>query len=332
VVTIENNPLGLPDVISRSSALGLAKALRRLFEYSFGESRTLEDDLAASARFFDPVAQGQRLRRELELLDESPVQVEELPSDWILVLPRSRAILTPEGVVAMHVLQDATAATDDSSIFLRAATVEGCFRLLVQYRAWNRHRIEGVVALLEGRDKPLQHPAIGTLLTLLVNDNVGQRNALTRAGDNERERRRIIDEAFFGAVRAFTQVLSPTSRIKSGGDRLISGWYLGEISRRLGAGIRVTQPSAEEAGVVYLHEDAVQPALALVARDLARGNRIRPDLPVLALAYDALVDAFLERRGALASYGELHESPRLTARRREQLLAAYGAVLGESRD
>lgn len=316
-----HNPLDLPEIMGLSTALDLHTRAERLFEATFGDSLTLESDLAASAELFDPVAQGQRLRRTIAQIVSPREHVEKLPSSWKFNLPGGRVVLTPEGISAMHALRSAI-ATKNQDLLLRPFADAALNALLAQYRQWNRHRLSGVVRLLDGEDKPLQLQGIGALLTLLINGNVGPSRALTRANNRALERRQVIDSAFFAAVHSFTVVVAPSSKIKSGGDRLISGWYLGEIARRL-PGLVLSQPSEAGDGAVYLDEGSIDPAVDLIARDLSRGNRKRPTLDTLGAAFDGMVEAFLSQRSALASFGELHESPSQTRLLRDRVLTAY---------
>ena len=69
--------LGFPSHMARAEAELLLSQIEFIWRNSFGVSLgDLDDDLRACKRWFDPVAQGQRLRRELS---ELPM----LPSDFI---------------------------------------------------------------------------------------------------------------------------------------------------------------------------------------------------------------------------------------------------------
>jgi hypothetical protein len=322
--TPAQGPLALPDVLMRSEAHEAFKITALAFRSVYGESTTISADLDLAGRFFDPVATGQRLRREIEALDvDEDVRLESLPEIWFLRVPVNKALLTPEGIAAMHALSSALKDNPASAIETRAYAEAATAALLARYRAWGHHRIRGVVGLLEGTDKPLQVQGAGILLALLVNGNVGEESALSRAGIGAVDKRDAIDRAFDAGVQAFTESLAPNSKRKSGSERLISGWKLGEVARRLGGGLVVKQSSDRSHDAVFVRPDRRDAALKLIARDLARGNRTIPSTAELGHAFDELVSAFLKERMTLASFGELHENARDTERLRAELLSQY---------
>ena len=72
-MTANDSLLGISGTITAEQAnrliLNLSEAWEAVFEKPIGD---LDDDLDAARRWFDPVAQGQRLRREISNLDLMP--------------------------------------------------------------------------------------------------------------------------------------------------------------------------------------------------------------------------------------------------------------------
>lgn len=327
---VEQRPsiyLGLPPVITRRSASQALRAAKQLFEYLYGPSESIEEDLDRSSVYFDPVAQGQRLRRELTSVERVEINASAVPPRWLLRLPDEKLLLTPEGVAGMHALRNALVRNSGDAILLEESVLESSAVLLDRYVSWSRHRINGVVGLLEGIDKPLQVQAAGALIALLINNNVGRGSAISRQDSRDLARRDAVDQAFFEPVAAFTRVIAPNSKIKSGGAKLISGWPMGEIARRFGFGFVATSPKDSGPGLIYIEPEEVDRAIELIAKDLARGHRRRPTVSELASAIDELVEVFRQNRSVLAGYGELHENSTNTDAIRGKILAAYSDQL-----
>ena len=319
--------LGLPPVTTRRSANQAVRAAKQLFEHLYGPSEGIEEDLDRCSVYFDPVAQGQRLRRELTSLERIEINASAVPGRWLLRLPDEKLLLTPEGVAGMHALQYSLARSAGDAVLLEESVLESTAALLDRYVSWSRHRVNGVVRLLEGVDKPLQVQAAGALIALLINNNVGRTNAISRQDSRDLARRDAVDQAFFKPVAAFTRAIAPNSKIKSGGAKLISGWPMGEIARRFGSGFVANSPKDSGPGLIYIEPEGVERAIELIAKDLARGHRRRPTVNELAIAIDELVDVFRQNRSVLAGYGELHENSTNTAAIRGRILAAYGDQL-----
>lgn len=279
-----------------------------------------EDDLNLLRRWFDPVAQGSRLRRELATLPSPPAEWQDPGPPLTCAASGSRRLLTPEGRCLLHVLDqlgDAPLLADVTDAVVRPAEQ----LLLSTYRTWSRHRLDSVVALLDGENKPLQVSAAGVVIALLVNRCTAQQRALTRFADGPA--REVVDDAFFDAVTAFATTLAPRRRGNRASASLISGWMLYEAGRRLGNGLVVVDARGGKDGAVWIEESAIPHVLTVVARDLARGHRNKVDAASLAAAFDAMVDTLRERLPRLAGYGLAHERPVATAHLRSQLLEAF---------
>lgn len=275
----------------------------------------LEDDLSACRAWFDPVAQGQRLRRELAALPELATNLQGVGDPFILEVGNARALVTPEGRCALEVLNCA----DLEAFAVSDAELAQYDRLLAEmYRDWSRHRILSVVQLLQGTTKPLQIPAAGVVLALLVNRCTSERRALRRyAATAGRE---VVDRAFFRAVDAFADGLAP-ARKQGRNQHLISGWMLYEAKRRLGDSL-IVQDARGRDGRVWIREGAEADVLGMVARDLVRGHRARATPEQFERAFDALVDALREELPGLAGFGMAHEQPANTERIRRDAVTA----------
>jgi len=277
---------------------------------------SLEDDLEIlRKRFFDPVAQGKRLREELVGLPPR-ADVPQLPEPLSLAVDGQRAVITPEGRAALDLLTRATGEHQDPVVLDEGLAADLELVLLDRYRDWARHRINQVVGLLG--DEALRPPVIGVLLTLLVNRSVGRPRAVLRYAEGPE--RDAIDEAFRGPVGRFAQAVDPGQRRSIAKERLISGWTLHEITRRYPTAIAIEEDGP--IGRVYIVEGVEEVLLDAVARALARKH---VGLRTAAEAFDELVSALRAEGKKLAGYGMLFERPAETSQLRARLLDALRA-------
>jgi hypothetical protein len=281
------------------------------------EPGALDSDLELVKRWFDPVAQGQRLRRELAELGELSSELVDPGEPWALTVGPRRWLVTPEGRCVIDLLRRFPV---DREVWTlpEAMIVDYDRRLGALYRDWSRHRLESVVALLAGTTKPLQIPAAGVVIALLVNGCVGEDRALVRFAAEEA--RNVVDRAFFAAVNAFADVLSPSRRGRRD-SRLNSGWMLYEARRRLGEALVLEDFHGTTDGRVWVHADRVDHTINVVARDLARGHRARATPEQFGIAFDALVEALRSELPNLAGFGLVHERPAATRKLRDRLAA-----------
>ncbi|MCY3923456.1 MAG: hypothetical protein OXG27_13840 [Chloroflexi bacterium] len=308
--------LGHPEDLARLDPAVALDALTSIWVETMGtEPADLEEDLALARRWFDPVAQGQRLRRELLALNATTADGVPGPP-WTLEVAPASYLVTPEGRCLIDYL---SSRYSDRSEGGTARIIDEYDRLLGSlYRAWSRHRIESVVGLLAGTDKPLQIPAAGVVIALLANRCTDERRALTRfaGGPNKH----LVDSAFFAPVQRFADVLSPSGRRDRTNQTLVSGWMLYEARRRLGGGLEVRDARGGKDGKVWVRADAVADVIRRVAQDLSRGHRAHATPELFAVAFDALVEELRVQLPSLAAFGLIHERPRDTARLRAQFL------------
>jgi hypothetical protein len=324
-MSVSSEPLmGLPRYIDEASAHSLSGSLREAWLHTMGKSPgDLQMDLELCRRWFDPVAQGQRLRRELAELEEVPDDLANPGEPFTLTIASRKWLVTPEGRCALDLLE--ALPHSQSGWVIEPVRVSYYYHILADlYRSWSRHRIDSVIALLEGTNKPLQIPAAGVVLALLINGSIGKDHAMIRfALDGPRE---LVDKAFFASVNAFADVLVPKRR----GDRnsrLISGWMLYEVRRRVGDGLVIENSNSSKDGQVWIRPGKVQNIVDIIARDLARGHRPKVTSERLAEAFDALVDELRRQLPRLAGFGLSHEQPTETRRLRFQLLEGLSNYL-----
>lgn len=313
--------LGLNGHLDRKKTDTIVLGLSTIWRLTMGdEIGEVEDDLTMLRRWFDPVAQGQRLRRELSEIPPVPKHISDPGPPWTFPVSATQSLVTPEGRCVLDLLIGLS--NEGYGYILSEAQLVHYDRLLGHlYREWSRHRIRSVVRLLAGEEKPLQLAAAGAVITLLVNRSTSPDRALKRFPDGAG--RDVVNEAFFKVVTVFAQTLSPKQR-PTQNPRLISGWMLYEARRRLGDNVLIIE--AVQSGnetCLWIDESKQHEVLDVVARDLCRGHRIRLTSDSLANAFDALVAAFRAETPRLAGFGIAHERPSNTEQIREELIKKF---------
>lgn len=325
-MTQRTSLLGLGDAILPEQADELISTLAETWTLTVGTAPAdLESDLVACRRWFDPVAQGQRLRRELSELRDLPEDLDDPGDPLTLSVGPKKRLVTPEGRCALELLRRLPQGR--SRHVLNDAVVGPYERRLGElYRDWSRHRLRSVVDLLAGADKPLQIPAAAAAIALLVNRCTEERRAFVRfSGGSARE---VVDRAFFQAVHEFSDVLAP-ARKGQRDQNLVSGWMLYEARRRLGDALVVVDARGGMDGKVWVRPGSEDHVTTVVARDLARGHRVRATPERFGTAYDALVEALRRELPTLAGYGLAHERPANTRRLRQVLVDKLASHVDE---
>lgn len=323
----DTSSLGFSSYITRAEAESIGSRLDSLWVETAGRPRlALTEDLEYSRRWFDPVAQGQRLRKELAALPGMPTEWSDPGQPWTIRVDASRFLLTPEGLCALDLLDGLP--EDVPGHVLVPSQLAKYERLLNSlYREWSRHRLNSVIELLQGTTKPLQVPASGVVLALLVNRCTTEERALTRFASGAK--REMVDKAFFAPVQAFSEAIAPGRRGNRNDPRLVSGWMLYEAGRRIGPGLVIQDAKKGQDGKVWLEGNAVDGVISLLARDLQRGHRTKVTAASFAQAFEMLVVNLRDELPALAPFGLAHERPLETARLRNHLLKAW-AQSGEA--
>lgn len=301
--------LGLPDAMTSTQAAALAGSLEALWNEIFGRVQDLESDLRDLRRYFDPVASGKRLRRLLSELPDAPSSARGLRGPHVLAVTETKLLITPEGRVALDILRRRLVNGEDVIVLTSEALVPSLESLVTNYREWSRHRLAQTLALLAGEAEPLRLPAIGVLIALVVNRNIGPDRALPVA---DQQTRGIVERALLEPAAAFAQRLG-AERLKIGKESLYRGWMLHEVGRRLPAALA----SGEAVSIVPGKEAA---AVDLAARELARRD---VDAAAVAGAFDALVDGLRAHLPTLAPHGLAFERAPDTRRVRAELIERF---------
>ena len=310
--------LGLPLTLGRAATLRMRDELELLWtDATRREPEDLSADLEALRAYFDPVATGRRLREALLALPPRSVDALIVSEPLIVNVADSRALITPEGRIALALLDDGIAASDDVVTLDREEAAAMLTLLLATYRDWGRHRLNGVLTLIEG-GKALQISAVAGALTLLVNRSDLPERAMPRLQDARP--RDAIDAAFRAPLAAFADVISPSDRRSAQKERLISGWTLHEVNRRLPGALVI------ENDRIYVEPAQRDALVSFLGRELARPRR-KLDEHRLAQGFDALVESFREHADILATFGVSFERPSETRRLRAELLDALQAAL-----
>ena len=314
--------LGLDGFIERGRINELIEVLSAIWRHSMGtDPSDLESDLDLCRRWFDPVAQGQRLRRDLSGIRPLPEGIVDPGPPFTFPIGPDRCLMTPEGRCALDLLEALPGERDGQVV--KDSHLVPYDRLLAHlYREWSRHRLSSVVGLLTGEEKPLQIAAAGVVIALLVNRSTNEARALKRFPSGSA--RDVVDDAFFQAVTMFSKTLAPRQRATRD-PRLISGWMLYEARRRLGDDVLVIEGSRPDSdGRIWIDESMEERAIEVVCRDLARGHRPKVSVESLGDAFDSLVAVFRQQTDRLAGFGLAHERPANTKRLRSSLLYRFG--------
>jgi len=312
--------LGVSGTVDEDIAHELMFSIRRIWKETMKrDPGTLQEDLELCRRWFDPVAQGQRLRRELSQLNELPDGIFDPGPPFTIEVGLKKYLVTPEGRCTLDLLDQL--AVGSAGWFIDNSKQAYYDRVLARlYQNWSRHRLDSVVALLEGKTKPLQIPAAGVVIALLVNGSVSEDRAMIRfAAEGQSE---LVDKAFFSSVNAFSDVLSPSRRGKRI-STLISGWMLYEVRRRVGDGLVIEDFGKGKNGRVWIRAEEEGHIIDVIARDLARGHRPKVTIESLAVAFDALVIELRRQLSNLAGFGLSHEQPTETRRIRSRIMDAF---------
>lgn len=315
-MTANHTLLGVSGGVTAEEADQLVQNLSEAWEVVYKRPvRGLDDDLIASRFWFDPVAQGQRLRREISKLVTMPEHLDDPGPPLTLCVEPQKWLVTPEGRCVLDLLK--RLPTKQSTYSVTPEQIAPYERRLARlYRDWSRHRLNSVVALLAGTTKPLQIAAAGIVVALLVNRSTSEDRALIRyTTDPERS---VVDKAFFASVQVFADILSPSRRRSEMGTQLVSGWMLYEVRRRIGDAMVMKDARGNRNGAVWIQADSEPFVVDIVARDLVRGHRTRVGPEKFAEAFNSLVTELRRESKALAGFGLAHERPRDTARLRQR--------------
>ena len=274
---------------------------------------------------FDPVSREERLRRQLDTLRPKLAwdPPEGTPVVLVLDIGDGAWLLTPEGRVAIPALDAALAGQKTDQIEIDELDISAAEHLLANtYRQWTRYRLQRVLTLREGQDRPMLPAAIATVLFLLINGNVGPEWALVQPKDEETRDR--LDAAVTIPVQKFAEGIAPRDRSSSTDRRhlqLYNGYGLSEARRRLGSDLVLERDpdSGGRSKRLYIEPGAEPRIIEALARELKARGVPQDDL---ALAFDEMIEAYEGQRPQIAAFGVTNARPSRTKQLRKELL--YG--------
>lgn len=312
--------------MARSYVEELAHDLERRFttqhERPLGEP--LADLKIMRDELFDPVAREERLRRELEALRTRLNWAPPPGTPEIIELPIGDGawLITPEGRLAIPALSAALEGQGDEKVVVDELDISAAEHALASaYRDWTRYRLGRVLALREGRDRPMLPAAIGTTLFLLVNGNIGEEWALAQPKDAKRQKQ--LDSAVTAPIQKFVNAIDPSDRDQDFESRhlqLYNGYGLSEARRRLGSDIVLEKDPRDSEGKgkrLYIKEGSEGRIVDALARELA-SRRVRREKLMEAL--DQMLTAYEEQRPRIAAFGVSNARQSRITQLREDLL------------
>ncbi len=280
----------------------LAERLEALWRWAYGQPITdVTTDLTLTREFFDSRRSERSVRDAVEALGPPPESDAPPPALLAYDAGAGRRIPTPEARLAIELLADRI--TEPRAMALLAA----------HYRAQSRHRIERVTELLLGTGKPLQLPAVGAGIVLLINRCDARSRWLPVAAADARQA--AADRLIALPSAAFAEVMRPSARRNASRARLDGGWWTPELTRRLPRAI------LREDGLVGLAPSERGRVIDRLALELARRKRI--DATRLTAGLAALADQLRADAGPLRAHRLYHESPKVTRATFDQLEASF---------
>ena len=313
----------LPYRMSHDFASALAEDLTERFRAQYG--RAIGDPIGdlqlIREALFDPVSREERLRRELDKYRDALGWPPPEGTPEILALPigGDAFAITPEGRLAIAPLEAALPDEEDESVTVDELDVYAAEHTLATvYRDWTRYRLARVIGLREGQGRPMLPAAVGTVLFLLVNGNVGADLALAQPKkplDQER-----LDEAVIAPIQHFAMAMDASERRSARHLQLYNGYALSEARRRLGGDVVLERdPANPGTKRVYVADGAENRVIEALARDL-QGRGVAPE--IVAAAFDQLTAAYEEERPRIAAFGAANSKPSRTKQLRRELLRA----------
>src|SRR5919197_4617663 len=145
---------GLSLTLSRPRVVALVDGLEEAWRAQQGGNYPLDldADLKTLAAFFDPLAREATLRRRLDQLAQTPI---ELPGTFLLDAGSGRRVVTPEGRVALDVLRGLLTESGET-VRIDAETLAAAHAVVDDfYRSLARRRLDKVRALAAGEAPPM---------------------------------------------------------------------------------------------------------------------------------------------------------------------------------
>ncbi len=315
----------------------LVDALESLWERQSGrQPAQLDTDLDYLRLFFDPLAQGGRLRELIANLPNIPPVRSRLLRPPLILDDGDEMLVTLEGRTALHELQIRLGSDSTNSDVLLIDPDTVCIaqsRVYRRYRAWSIRKLGSVLRLTAGKAEALRTPSLALLLLLLVNGSDSKETAFRRLGGarglpDPNSPARLLDQtkldaAIGDAVRAFCLALDARER-EIRHFSLYSGYVVTEARRRL------TGILGPEHDKLYVLPGQGERLVTRVAAELRRPKRSPETASVLG-AFDRMVDAYRGQLPTLAALGMAHERRDHTRRIRAQLEDALNGDIRRAR-
>ncbi len=300
---------GLSRALSRDEGRSLTSFLNAAWACQSGRPPAhLEGDLAHLEGFFSPTSTGRRLREILTKLPKIDApRPSFIPQEIFLASPTGRGLVTPEGRVTLHLLDE---HRSQELIAFQTDEVAWAYRIVADlYRSWGRDRLLEALGI---RESALRIPVIAFNLMLLVNGSIGEASELPIPADKRQEQE--LSSVLGPVIDAFVDSLRP-QRTRSESFRLRGGWVVTETSRHLFDYVTYTTKA------IWIGRSRTKQLIDRLARELARDKAC--EASDVAQAFDALVRAYATARPALASRGLAHERSGETRSLRKLLLASF---------
>jgi hypothetical protein len=304
--------LGLPLVLKRVDADQLVNALSQLWKWQMQRPlQTLEEDLDALHRYFDPVATGNRLRTLLANLPPPPTVNARLLREPLVLGQDDLRLITLEGRAVIALLQMLLSSASANTIMIELEVGYPFERNVYErYRQWSLHRITDVLHLQLGKAQSLRLPSIGLLLLLLVNGSHSPQTAMRPFLDKV-EREKYVNQVVRTIVAAFCQALDEREH-DTRHYVLYGGYPLTEARRRLPTALPLDPEGT------YIPPSEVERVLRFIVAELRRPQRSFSKTTVLE-AYDQLVAAYRRELPKLAALDITFEQRLETMRIRQRL-------------
>jgi len=324
---------GLPYRLGGRQAESVALDLEKRFEVQHGRAPdTIESDLEAMrSTVFNPVSREAKIRDTLdewrpELSFDPPYPEAQIVED----VGDGAWAITPEGRVAIsilnkHVRQLALSKSDGPEPIDEWNIAAAEHLLRVTYREWSSYRLTRVVKLREGLERPMLPVALGTILFLLINGNIGSDQALSQPKSDDDQQ--ALDDAITKPILAFSAAFDEArqSRRRDQHVRLYNGYALSEARRRLGDVIRLERSGegpGKGARSVYISSEGREKAVAALAREISARELPRDRVE---FALDSFISAYQETQPALAAFAISNGRPSTSRDIRNEILERLGS-------
>lgn len=315
--------MGVPRILDRDTAKRLVGGLDALWRAQ-GDAARFTSDSDIKKAWFDPLARGARLRAALDALPPAAAVVPNLAEltlaePVVLNVGPDCLLVTLEGRAFATLLREQLVlAPSAARIRLRWSDTDAAdAAVAAEYRRFVLSKLDSVVRLRSGSAAPLLPQAVGQVLLLLINGNLGPDRGLQRPESTADQR--AVDEIVAALVSDFAERISPSKRgRKVGAYSLYGGYAMTEARRRLG--------SALSSNPVAIAPDSRDEVVERLITDLIRRGTTHSDAME---ALEALISEYQKRRSQLALYGLAQGRPSDAAAVRRSFVERWDEIAAE---